>query len=190
MKEARIITIVLFVLMIILFPINIYCFSSNYELIGNIISNINCGLLVGFITSLCQFFINKRRIKDEIYSLYYDIYYTYWIVLNNSIIRYNAFNFYNKIAKNGSKIVALLDDYHGLIIKEDKLYKVINSEIDYTGLGKEAKKSIFSLFNKKSFIKSSSPIINCIEGILKNINKNRFEKDFNNSIDLYNRVFK
>ena len=146
MKEARIITIVLFVLMVILFPINIYCFSKNYDLMGNIISNINCGLFVGFITSLCQFFINKLKIKDEIYSLYYDIYYTYWIILNNSIIYYNAFNFYNKIASNGSKIVSLLNDYHGLIIKKDKLYKAMDSEIDYTGLGKEAKKSIFSLF--------------------------------------------
>ena len=190
MKEARFISLVLLFFLIIFIILDCVFYHSSKDFAVEIISNISCGLIVGLVTSLCQYFVCKNRIKYEIYSLYYDIYFTYYCIRKNKkYFHYDSLSFYKKISENNVKISSLLEDYHGFLKKEDKLYKLLNPNIDYNSLGKKMKKSIFTLFNTNSFYEGTIPIISAVESILRSINNDKFEKDFNKSRELYAALF-
>ena len=57
MKESRIITIILIIMGIILIPLLFILQMCGVEkdLIVNIITNMECGVIVGLVTALCQY---------------------------------------------------------------------------------------------------------------------------------------
>lgn len=74
MKESRIIIIISIVMLIALIPL-LYvlqlCRISS-ELSINIITNLGCGIIVGLVTAICQYFMAKRRIINTVYrTIYY-----------------------------------------------------------------------------------------------------------------------
>ena len=76
MKESRLIIIVLFVLFVLLGP-SFYLLNLLYpDLIDymNVATNLYCGIIVGLITSICQFCSSKRKIINSIYGAYFDVY--------------------------------------------------------------------------------------------------------------------
>ena len=190
MKEARFISWVLIILFIIFLILDCILYHYSLSFGVDIISNIICGLLVGFITSLCQYFVCKNNIKYGVYNLYYDIFYTYYSIRKNKkFFHYDSLGFYKKIADNNVKISSLLEEYHGFFKKEDKLYKTLNPNIEYKGLGKIMKKSIFSWINVDSFYEGTVPIISAVESVLRLINNEKFEKDYKKSIVISEELF-
>ena len=189
MKESRLIIIVSILLIIFVYPIayllNRFCFE--YDWIG-IATNLYCGIIVGLVTSICQYCVAKRKIINNIYNAYFDVYRSFYYAKEGSFLwHYNSYGVYKKIVELNPKIIESLDEYQGLFKKHDKMYKKLNPKIK---LDKNYKKkniltSFLLWFNKKSFYSVFNPLMSEIENILNNINKKRFEKDKAEMIRMY-----
>ncbi len=66
LKESKVITIVCTITLFVLLPILIYFYYVS-ELIYNILISITTGLVVSIITALCQYFVIKSKIKNNIF---------------------------------------------------------------------------------------------------------------------------
>ena len=157
-----------------------------------ILTNIYCGIIVGLVTSVCQYFVQKRKIINNIYSAYFDIYRSYYYSKNKPfLLHYNIVSIYKKIIDLNPKIVETLDEYHGFFKKHDKTYKKLNPQIN---IGDHFKfenliKTLF-WFNKKSFNKVIEPTILEFEKVLISIDKKRFEKEKEEMVKLYKQLNK
>lgn len=194
MKESRLIIIFSIVLAIITTINTIlmnYIWPNLIDYVG-ILTNIYCGIIVGLVTSICQYFVQKRKIINTVYSAYFDIYRSYYYSKNRPVLfHYNSFSIYKKLMELNPKIIEALDEYHGFLKKYDKTYKKLNPIIKIGDNYKVKKmaKSRFCWFNKKHFESTIEPMILEIEKILISINNERFEKDKEKMIKLYNYSF-
>ena len=194
MRESRIIIIILTIAMILLISI-LYILQLcgiDSDLSINIITNLECGAIVGLITAICQYCSSKRKIVNGIYGAYFDLYRTYYYSKNHSfLLHHNSYSIFKKMIDLNPKIIEILDEYHGLLKEHDKTYKKLNPIINMDGnyKVKTMLKSILYLFNKKSFDKVFEPFIKEIEKILIDINSKRFEKDKANMIKLHNYMY-
>lgn len=69
MKESRLITIFSLILALVTTFIAIilyYIWPNLIDYVG-ILTNIYCGIIVGLVTSLCQYFVQKRKIISNVY---------------------------------------------------------------------------------------------------------------------------
>ena len=195
MKESRIIIIISIVMLIALIPMLYFLqlFGINQELSINIITNLECGVIVGLVTAICQYFMAKRRIINAVYGLYFELYTTYYTVRNKEFLHHiNTLAFFNKLTELSSKIKDSLSEYHGFFKKNDSIYMIMNPQINM-GENYKAEKMIKTLvkwFNEKSVDKSIEPFINEVENILKNIDKERFEEDKKQMINMFNYIWK
>ncbi len=195
MKESRIIIIISSLLILIIPPIFCYlniCGLMNGADCFNIATNLYCGIVVGLITAICQFFVYKRKIINTVYGLYFDLYRTYYTSKNKRFLfHYNVINIYKKMIELNPKINEALDEYHGLFKVKDKMYKKMNPVIQLGDeyKGKNIIKTLF-WFNKKSFEKTIGSYINEIEKILTNINDKRFQKDKQSTEKMFNYMWK
>lgn len=194
MKESRLIIIVLFVFFVLLGP-SFYLLNLLYpDLIDymNVATNLYCGIIVGLITSICQFCSSKRKIINSIYGAYFDVYRSYYYSKNKVFLwHYNSYNVYKKIIDLNPRIVEALDEYHGFFKKYDNTYKKLNPTIKLENnyKAKIMIKSFLSWFNKKTFYSIFEPLMKEVENILININQKRFEKDREEMIRMYNFVW-
>ena len=182
MKESRKISIVLISLLIIVIIIHIVFNILNVTFFDyeNIATNLCCGIVVGLVTSTCQYYVAKRRIINQVYNSYFDIYRLHFNVKNKPFLKhYNAWELYKKIVSIFPTISSSLDEYYGMFKKKDKIYmkmiQIVNLEKEFNA--KNLNKSVFLPFNKKSFNKVFNPFIDEIEKILININEKRFLQD-------------
>lgn len=195
MKESRIIIIISIIIMVVLIPMLYFLqlFGINQELSINIITNLECGVIVGLVTAICQYFMAKRRIINAVYGLYFELYTTYYTVRNKEFLHHiNTLAFFNKLTELSSKIKDSLSEYHGFFKKNDSIYMIMNPQINM-GENYKAEKMIKTLvkwFNEKSVDKSIEPFINEVENILKNIDKERFEEDKKQMINMFNYIWK
>jgi len=195
MKESRIIIIISIIIMVALIPMLYFLqlFGINQELSINIITNLECGVIVGLVTAICQYFMAKRRIINAVYGLYFELYTTYYTVRNKEFLHHiNTLAFFNKLTELSSKIKDSLSEYHGFFKKNDSIYMIMNPQINM-GENYKAEKMIKTLvkwFNEKSVDKSIEPFINEVENILKNIDKERFEEDKKQMINMFNYIWK
>lgn len=195
MRESRMIIIIFLLVAIITIPI-IYImnfFLPNLcDYIG-IATNLYCGIIVGLITSICEYISAKKRIQNNIYGAYFSVYRAYYYTKNVALLgHHNVYNFYKKLEGLDIKINDALDEYYGFFKKYDSGYKKLNPNIKlWENLNtRKILKMYLSWFNKKSFIEVYEPLINNIEKILVSINKTRFEKDKNEMIKLFNYIHK
>lgn len=195
MKESRIIIIISIIIMVALIPMLYFLqlFGINQELSINIITNLECGVIVGLVTAICQYFMAKRHIINAVYGLYFELYTTYYIVRNKEFLHHiNTFAFFNKLTELSSKIKDSLSEYHGFFKKNDSIYMIMNPQINMCENYKAEKmiKTLVKWFNEKSVDKSIEPFINEVENILKNIDKERFEEDKKQMINMFNYIWK
>lgn len=194
MKESRLIIIILIFLTLLVAILSSVIEELDIIMFDyvSIATNIYCGIIVGLVTSICQYCTAKRKIENNIYSYYFDIYRAYFYSKNKPILwHYNSYNIYKKIIELNSKIEESLEDYHGVLKKYDKTYKKLNPIINFgEGFkGKNIYKSILLWFNKKSFDKIFEPLMKEIEIILSNINDKKFIEDKKAMINLYNHMW-
>lgn len=194
MKESRLIIIVLLIFFALLGPI-FYLLNLIYpDLIDymNVATNLYCGIIVGLITSICQYCSSKRKIINSIYGAYFDVYRSYYYSKNKTFLwHYNSYSVYKKIIDLNPRIIEALDEYHGFFKKYDNTYKKLNPTIrlEDNYRAKIMIKSFLSWFNKKSFYSIFEPLMKEVENILININQKRFEKDREEMIRMYNFVW-
>ena len=196
MKESRIIIIISLLLMLIIPPL--FYFLSIFGLLNssdcfNIATNLYCGVIVGLITSICQYYSAKRKIINTIYGLYIDLYRTYYVSKNKTFLfHYNVSSVYKKIIELNPKIIEALDDYHGLFKSKDKIYKKMNPMIQFESeyKWKNVMKTFLLWFNKSSYKMTIGSYINEVEKILTNINAKKFQKDKQFIEKMFNYVWK
>ncbi len=193
MKESRLIIIVSLCLFVLLGPIFYLFYLINPNLIDymNVATNLYCGIIVGLVTSICQYYSSKKRIINNIYNAYFDVYRSYYYSKNKTFLwHYNSYSVYKKMIELNPKIVEALDEYYGLFKKYDNTYKKLNPTIRLSENYKENNmlKSFFLWFNKKSFNSFFESLMQEIESILININAKRFEKDKNEMVRMYNFI--
>lgn len=182
MKESRIIIIILIIMGIILIPLLfvLQMCGLDRDLSINIITNLECGVTVGLVTAICQYFTAKRRIINSVYELYFDLYRTYYTAKNKSFLyHYNAISIFKKLTELSPKINESLGEYHGFFKRKNSMYMKMDPQVKMSE-GYKAKniiKTLFLWFNKKSFNRTIEPFIKDIEKILIDIDKERFEKD-------------
>lgn len=194
MKEARLITIISILLGILTTIISIILYNIYPNLLDyvGILTNIYCGIIVGLITSIVQYFVQKRRIINTIYGAYFSVYQTYYYAKHTPILfHYNSYSVYKKLIELNPKIMDALDEYHGFFRKYDKTYKKLNPILTFNSNHniKSIFKSFIKLFNKKEFEKTTESYMLGIEKMLIDINKKRFEKDKQEMINIYNFLF-
>ena len=194
MKESRLIILVSLCLFVLIRPIlhllllirpNLFDYSS-------VATNLYCGVIVGLITSICQYCISRRKVINDVYSAYFDLYRSYYYTINKPFLwHYNSYNVYKKIIELNPKIVEALDEYHGLFNKYDNTYKKLNPKIKLEDNYKAT--NLIKLFllwiNKKSFNVVFEPLMKEVENILISINEKRFEKDKVEMIKMFNYVW-
>ena len=116
MKESRKIIIILIIMGIILIPLlHIFrlCGVSS-DLSINIIANLGCGVIVGLVTAICQYYEDKKRIINSVYGLYFELYNTYYTCKSKEFLKhYNAISVFKKMTEVSPKINEALSDYHG-----------------------------------------------------------------------------
>lgn len=194
MKESRLIIIVLLVFFVLLGPIFYFLNLIYPDLFDymNVATNLYCGIIVGLITSICQYCSSKRKIINSIYGAYFDVYRSYYYSKNKTFLwHYNSYGVYKRIIELNPRIVEALDEYYGFFKKYDNTYKKLNPAIKLEDnyKAKIVIKSFLSWFNKKSFNSIFEPLMKEVESILININQKRFEKDREEMIRMYNFVW-
>ena len=194
MKESRIIIIISIAMLIALIPL-LYvlqlCGISS-ELSINIITNLGCGIIVGLVTAICQYFMAKRCIINTVYGLYFELYTTYYSVKNKEFFHHiNTIVLFKKLTELSTKIKNTLSEYHGFFKEKDSMYTKINPQINIGENYKAEKiiKTIIKWFNEKAFDESVEPFINEVENILKNIDEKRFEEDKAQMTKMFNYIW-
>lgn len=181
MKESRIIAIVSLILMIIIPPVfwGVSRFGLSRGDCFNIAANLYCGVIVGLITAISQYFISKRRIVNTVYSLYFELYKTYYYSINKRFLgHYNISGIYKKMIEVIPKISEALDEYHGIFIAKDRMYRKMNPVINVGDeyKGKNIIKTLF-WFNKKSYERTIGSYIKEVENILSDIDNKKLNRD-------------
>ena len=194
MKESRKISIVLILLLILVLIIRVILNVLNvtYFDYQNIAINLCCGIVVGLVTSICQYYVAKRRIINQVYNSYFEIYRCHFNVKSKPFLKhYDSLSIYKKFVDVFPTISDSLDEYYGIFKKKDKIYMKMSLNVN---LGKVVKaknlnKSVFSLFNEKPFNTVFNPIIDEIEKVLININEKRFLQDKMQMERLYRQLW-
>lgn len=191
MKESRLIIIVSLCLFVLIGPIFylLYLIQPNLFDYMNIATNLYCGIVVGLITSICQYCASRRKIINDVYNAYFDVYRSYYYANNKPfLLHYDTYSVYKKITDLSPKIVESLDEYQGFFKKIDKTYRKLNPLVKYESnyKSKNILKSILLWNNKKTFDKTFNLLIDEIEKILIDINEKRFLKDKEAMISLFN----
>lgn len=194
MKESRLMIIVSLCLFALIGPIFylLYILYPNLLDYINIATNLYCGIIVALVTSICEYWSARRKIINNIYNAYFDVYRTYYYSKNNTIFfHYNSHSIYKKMIELNPKIVEFLDEYHGLFKKYTKTYRKLNPIIQFGDNYKATNmiKSYLLWFNKKSFTSVFEPLMNQVENILINIDEKRFEKDKIEMIKMFNYIW-
>lgn len=188
MKESKIITIILSIILIILIPLGVYYYFVS-EFIYNILISIITGVIVSIITALCQYFVIKGKIKNNIFNCYFDMYKAIYVSKHKKVLsHYPVLNIYKKLLVVSDELSKNLSEYSSFLpTKKNKLYKklnpTINPNFDKFNI-KNLSKLILPL-NSKEFNELIMPLQKELKTILKNINTKKFEKEFTDFKKLY-----
>ena len=177
MKESKIITIILSIILIILIPLGVYYYFVS-EFIYNILISIITGVIVSIITALCQYFVIKGKIKNNIFNCYFDMYKAIYVSKHKKVLfHYPVLNIYKKLLVVSDELSKnLSEDSSFLPTKKNKLYKKLNPTLNPN----------FDKFNIKNLSKLMiMPMQKELNNILKNINTEKFEKEFTDFKKLY-----
>lgn len=190
MKESRKIIIILIIMGIILIPLlHIFrlCGVSS-DLSINIIANLGCGVIVGLVTAICQYYEDKKRIINSVYGLYFELYNTYYTCKSKEFLKhYNAISVFKKMTEVSPKINEALSDYHGFFKKKDSMYMKMDPQIklDEYYKAKNVIKAMYRWFNEKDFNNTIDLILKDVEKILISIDDERFQKDKLQTVRMY-----
>lgn len=180
MKEAKVVTIVSTILLIILMPLGAYYYFAS-EFIYNILISIITGIVVTIITSLCQYFIMKEKIKNNIFNCYFDMYKAIYVSKHKKVLfHYPVLNIYKRLLVFSDELSKNLSEYSSFYpTARNKLYKklnpTLNPNFDKFNI-KNLSKLILPL-NSKRFKELIIPMQETLEKILREINVKKFEKE-------------
>ena len=180
MKEVRVITITLSILLII--SLVAMYFTYKHIIIFNIVSSIATGLVVSIITALCQYFVIRGKIKNNVFNSYFQLYTSIYMSEQKTMgFHYNVSNIYTELKNLSVNLEKYVSEYSGFIPNnKNKLYKKLNPS--YSSDFKKIKgKNFVKLsypFNLKTFKETIIPFKEILENILIKIDKKKFKREF------------
>ena len=180
MKEAKVVTIVSTILLIILMPLGAYYYFAS-EFIYNILISIITGIVVTIITSLCQYFVMKEKIKNNIFNCYFDMYKAIYVSKHKKVLfHYPVLNIYKRLLVFSDELSKNLSEYSSFYpTARNKLYKKLNPTLN-PNFDKFNIKNLSKLvlpLNSKRFKELIIPMQETLEKILREINVKKFEKE-------------
>ena len=180
MKEAKVVTIVSTILLIILMPLGAYYYFAS-EFIYNILISVITGIVVTIITSLCQYFVMKEKIKNNIFNCYFDMYKAIYVSKHKKVLfHYPVLNIYKKLLVFSDELSKNLSEYSSFYpTARNKLYKKLNPTLN-PNFDKFNIKNLSKLvlpLNSKRFKELIIPMQETLEKILREINVKKFEKE-------------
>lgn len=191
MRETKVIIIFSFLFLIITFPLTEYLYS-NYEVLYNILISINTGIISTMIVSLCQYFVIKKKIIDNIFNSYFDLYKAIYVSEEQKLfLHYGVTNIYKQLIITSNEVSKKLSEFSEFTPKKiSKKYRKLNPQLSFDN----------KIFNVKNIIKLMLPINSkrfktivipykmAIEKILIEIDKKKFEKEFSEYKILYKKI--
>ena len=191
MKESKVIVIVLTSVLFVLLPMLIYFYFTS-ELIYSILISIITGLIVSIITALCQYFVNKSKIKNNIFNCYFDMYKEIYITEHKKILfYYSVLNIYKKSINFSAELSKNVSEYSGFVSnKKNKLYKKLNPTVypNYDEFNIRNFTKLILPFNTKLFNRLIIPIKKDLEKILRKIDSKKYDKNLKEFITIYNNL--
>lgn len=189
MKESKVIVIVLSSILVVLLPMLIYFYFIS-ELIYSILISIITGLIVSIFTALCQYFVNKSKIKNNVFDCYFDMYKEIYISEHKKILfHYSVLNIYKKSINFSAELSKNVSEYSGFISnKKSKLYKKLNPTVypNYDEFNIKNFTKLILPFNTKLFNRLIIPVKMDLEKILRKIDSKKFEKNLKEFVTIYN----
>lgn len=194
MKEAKIIIKFSFYGCLLTLVLSTIFYILKKSVFYDINMSILTGLIVSLMTSLCQYFVIKYKIKNNIFNYYFDIYKEFYACeKQKKFFKYNVFGIYTKINNLSIEYTKNINEYSGFIPHEkDKLYNklVHKCKIDYKNFnGKNLRKLLICPLNEKNYKKTMIPIKEEFEKALCEIDKDRFNKEYSEYKELYNKIW-
>lgn len=178
-------------ILIILLPMSVYAYHIS-ELVYNILISIITGLVVSIITALCQYFVNKGKIKNNVFNCYFDMYKEIYIAEHKKVLfHYNVLNIYKKSINFSADLSKNISEYSGFISnKKSKLYKKLNPTVypNYDVFNIRNFTKLILPFNSKLFNELIIPIKGELENILRKIDSKKFDKNLKEFIKIYNNL--
>lgn len=178
-------------ILIILLPISIYTYYIS-ELVYNILISIITGLVVSICTALCQYFVNKNKVKTNVFNCYFDIYKEIYIAEHKKILfHYNVLNIYKKSINFSVELSKNVSEYSGFVSnKKSKLYKRLNPTVypNYDVFNIRNFTKLCFPFNSKLFNELIIPIKGELEKVLRKIDSKKFDKNLKEFIVIYNNL--
>lgn len=180
MKESKIITIILSIILIVLIPLGAYYYFTS-EFIYNILISIITGVIVSIITALCQYFVIKGKIKNNIFNCYFDMYKAIYVSKHKKMIfHYPVLNIYKELLVFSDELSKNLSEYSSFYpTKKNKLYKKLNPTLNpnFDKLNIKNLSKLILPLNSKRFKELIIPMQETLENILREINVKKFEKE-------------
>lgn len=134
MKESKIIIISLYIFTLVITIIfhSLGAFSDLNGIAFNILCNLYSGILIGLITSYCTYFIEKKKIINDVYNCFWNLYVNLSNEIGSSNLNYvNTKTFNDMFISDTLKLNNLLDNYSAFIPKKyDKYIKIINPKMN------------------------------------------------------------
>lgn len=190
MREAKILTYVFGLSLVITCFIIIFVPVFRQGICYDIIMGIFTGLVVSLMGVIAQYFIQKGRIKNEIFNCYFDLYKKiYNIEKTHGFFGYNWFSLYKKMESFSIEYSKLISEYSGFVNNKYSLYyKKLNPniKIDYDIYNVKNIIKLMFPFNHEKYNEIIVPFKLELEKSLKVLNKKKFNKEF----DEYKRISK
>ena len=184
MKESKFIIISLYIFCAIITAVFglLGAFGNLNGIAFNVLCNLYSGIIIGLITGYCSYFNEKKKIINNVFSYYYTLYtICYTSISAKSFGHINIKLVNDKLSELMPKITENLENYSSFsIVRKDRYMKVMNPTINLENQKFsriEILKSL-KLFNSKIATKYLNNTMKYIKEILINLNKKRFEKNF------------
>ena len=182
MKEAKILTYIFGLSLIIACCLLLFVPVLRHGICYDIVMGIITGLIVSLMGVVAQYFIQKGRIKNDIFNCYFDLYKKiYNVEKMHTFLGYNWISLYKKMENFSVEYSKLVSEYSGFINnKYSLLYKKLNPSIkvDYDIYNiKNIAKLLFP-FNHKKFKEIIVPFKLELENAMRVLNNKKFNKEF------------
>ena len=157
----------------------------------NILISLESGFGVSLVTALCQYFVTKKKLKNEIYLLYLSYYRQYYYSTKYSFLGHYDYKLINKeLVEITPKLNAAVDEYNSFCGKYDKFYKLIHEDLEEShDFNMNDVKNIKKKHNNYQYIdKVFGYYANEFTRILLSINRERFKKDEKAMKQVYDKL--
>lgn len=194
MKEAKTI-IIIFSLILIFMTLSIFIFPfCSSGIAFDIIISIITGLFVSILTAVCQYFVIRGKIIDNVFNCYLRLYKAIYSAEKYcNFFGYNVRGIWKELNSFAPKFSEYLGDFNGFIPNNyNKIYKKLNPNPNLN----------FNVFNVKNIMKLIFPCNHSkfreivlpakkeLEIILLNINRKKFKKDMNEYANISKKLYK